>query len=424
MVRIIDRIVLVLVSLTAFCASSNAQAVSSTGSAGATGFVPAPPRTWVVDASGGGQFEDLPPAVAVAHDGDLILVRDGTYSALVLDDLGVTVLADGKAVLIEGASSVTSLPEGETAVLKGLTLVDPSTGGVGAPVLTIADAAGSVWIEDTRVGTTTDGIEARDATGVVIVRSEVFSDGFAPCATAAEALAVLRASVHVFDSAFSGSDAACGTLPFAGATGARVEEGFLYAAASSFEGGRGTPSVCPPLSSVCSVRAGRGGDGLVVDEASLAVLLDSALAAGAEGSPSAGCALCGASGVGMDVVGDVTLVAGPARSHVVQSPIHSGKGGSSYVVRAEGLAGDMAFSLYAKRSRPVYDPGLLGPLLTNDPPLVVWPEGVISAEGVLERTYFVPPVLLGHERLFVQGLFVDAGAEEHLAGGSAIYVLP
>lgn len=81
-------------------------------------------NTIVVDAAAGGDFTDIPPAVAAAGDGDVILVRAGTYSLFTVD---------GKALAIVGAAgvqvgdagtlgsvTVSNLPAGRDLVLADL----------------------------------------------------------------------------------------------------------------------------------------------------------------------------------------------------------------------------------------------------------------------------------------------------------------
>lgn len=79
--------------------------------------------TWIVDARGGGNFADLPPAVAAAADGDTILVRAApgiayqpftTGKALRVVGLGGPLLDTGSApVLLQG------LPAGRRCALAG-----------------------------------------------------------------------------------------------------------------------------------------------------------------------------------------------------------------------------------------------------------------------------------------------------------------
>ena len=76
----------------------------------------------VVDSSGGPgwDFTDLPPAVAAAAEGDIVLVREGTYQGFTLDK-GLTITAEeGDVVELVGSIVVEGLPSGSTATLVGL----------------------------------------------------------------------------------------------------------------------------------------------------------------------------------------------------------------------------------------------------------------------------------------------------------------
>jgi hypothetical protein len=66
--------------------------------------------TIVVDVNGGPghHFTDLPPAIAAAQPGDLILVRVGKYSNAVLDK-GLTILGEGDALSFSGSARLNSI---------------------------------------------------------------------------------------------------------------------------------------------------------------------------------------------------------------------------------------------------------------------------------------------------------------------------
>jgi hypothetical protein len=65
---------------------------------------------WIVDAANGPQahFTDLPPAVAAATDGDVLLVRPGQYSPLALSGKALTVLGESKTSVFVGWQSSTT----------------------------------------------------------------------------------------------------------------------------------------------------------------------------------------------------------------------------------------------------------------------------------------------------------------------------
>lgn len=92
--------------------------------------------TYVVDASGGGQFTDIQPAIAAARPGDVLRVMQGVYSGFTLDK-GLVIIGYG-TVTIAGDASVTGVPTSETAAIVRL-----------APVnVTIYNCAGAVLVQD------------------------------------------------------------------------------------------------------------------------------------------------------------------------------------------------------------------------------------------------------------------------------------
>jgi hypothetical protein len=61
------------------------------------------------------------------------------------------------------------------------------------------------------------------------------------------------------------------------------------------------------------------------------------------------------------------------------------------------------------------------------PPYTFIVEGVVPADGLLEREVVVPTTLAlggGFERYYVQGFFFEPGGEAYLAGASSVFVLP
>src|SRR5437867_7856524 len=75
----------------------------------------------VVDASGGGAFTQIQPAVDAAADGDTILVKSGTYGSFVVGDKGLAIVGDaGASVQVAGAIRARNLAAGRTLVLENL----------------------------------------------------------------------------------------------------------------------------------------------------------------------------------------------------------------------------------------------------------------------------------------------------------------
>lgn len=51
----------------------------------------------------GGSFTDIQPAVNMARDGDIVLVRTGTYGPVAIDDLSLTIVADVELTSNQGS---------------------------------------------------------------------------------------------------------------------------------------------------------------------------------------------------------------------------------------------------------------------------------------------------------------------------------
>ncbi len=74
-------------------------------------------NTWVVDDNGGPgvDFTDLPPAIAAAADGDLVLVKAGTYTHFVLVGKGLRILGEGAG--FSNVSLMGPVPPGITRIV-------------------------------------------------------------------------------------------------------------------------------------------------------------------------------------------------------------------------------------------------------------------------------------------------------------------
>ncbi|MEM7202271.1 MAG: hypothetical protein AAF628_18520 [Planctomycetota bacterium] len=171
-------------------------------------------QTWVVDASGAGQFTDLPPAYDQAAVGDTILVRPGSYSGFARPAKGVRILGDGvELVTIVGAIAVNGLPVGQRLVLSGLRIAPP-----GGPVALYADYCWDVLVNDCAlIGP--DNPAAAGGVALLSPRSYVVCD-------------------HVL---------AVGGDGLTGGAGASFTNGCYTATASTFRGGNGAPAcICGP----------------------------------------------------------------------------------------------------------------------------------------------------------------------------------
>jgi hypothetical protein len=79
-------------------------------------------HTYVVDSHGGAgvDFTDLPPAVAAAQPGDVLLVMSGVYHTFTCNR-GLAILGYGNPYVV-GTATFSTIPQGQTAAMTGITL--------------------------------------------------------------------------------------------------------------------------------------------------------------------------------------------------------------------------------------------------------------------------------------------------------------
>ena len=251
----------------------------------------------VVDADGSGDFLDLPPAVAAADDGDLILVRAAAtaYAGFSVDGKGIAVVASGGGVpSIETAIEVSGLSADQLFALRGFDV--SAVGSVGG-VLELSQNEGAVWIEDCSVRAlgvpatpytapvgSNDGMLVTDCANVVVMRSTIDGiEGSATSPSARAAMRSVRSRVACYESSFIGPDGSDGLVSVAfncinnqsstvwsqsqrGGVGVLVEGGFFFAADTTFRGGDGGQGACclagAPVR--CGLFSWNGGAGLEV----------------------------------------------------------------------------------------------------------------------------------------------------------------
>lgn len=91
----------------------------------------------------GFDFGNIPAAVAAAADGDVLVVRDGTYSNLLINGKSLTVVGEGPGVPHIQGASIRNLGPGQRALLVGLKLTSAEESA-----LQIKNNTGGVIVED------------------------------------------------------------------------------------------------------------------------------------------------------------------------------------------------------------------------------------------------------------------------------------
>lgn len=94
--------------------------------------------TYIVDVNGTGQFTNIPPAIAAAQDGDVIIVLPGNYSSFMLTK-SLTIVGLSNATLVAPSTiGISSIPAGNRAAVVNLR----------AAALSVANCAGHVIVQE------------------------------------------------------------------------------------------------------------------------------------------------------------------------------------------------------------------------------------------------------------------------------------
>ncbi|MEO6593515.1 MAG: hypothetical protein ABIP94_02040 [Planctomycetota bacterium] len=265
------------------------------------------PTTWIVDAASGPgtNYIDLPPAIAIAQNGDTILVRAGTYTGFTVSGKALTIRGEGVATTVVWSTTIANVPSGQLFLVSGIAFVpQPFTF---AQTLQIT-GPGNVSLADCR------------ATG----------------GTARDALHLSGATVHAARCRFEGGPSNGGQNGYGGA-GARVGPGNLAAMACEFRGGS------------AAVGSGFAFGGIGLGTGSAAVNLSNCICIGGSagpsvfGSPQGGDALGASSGTVRVSGGPLALVQGGAAANFggpvpLQSGVSLNNSGTALVLVHSGVS--------------------------------------------------------------------------------------
>ncbi|MCK6446595.1 MAG: hypothetical protein L6Q99_09410 [Planctomycetes bacterium] len=233
-------------------------------------------NTWIVDAAGGGDFTDLPQAIAASVQGDVLFVLPGNYSAFALDKR-LVIVGQGPGVKVNGLVRVHDVNTGSTTAL-----VDLQVHGVD-----IENCSRPVVLDGI---TSTSRLSIDACTDVRLARCDVqlpgaFGDGDA-------ALGIADARVEISDSVLRGRDGFdchCCVSGFAGWGGSAVVvagNSYVGAYGSNLLGGDGGDAT-----GACCDLVGDGGDG--INSFGLATVLVAGLPVHSIDGGLAGAAACG-----------------------------------------------------------------------------------------------------------------------------------
>jgi hypothetical protein len=348
----------------------------------------------------GWEFTTIQSAVNAAQDGDVVLVRTGTYydESLEIVGKGLTVIADaGADVRLTEGVTVRDTSAAQTTVLRGLRL-EPDDWPLNDDKygLQALSCAGSLRVEActlfaSHIATlkpphsqSFDGAIVSACASVVFVDCDV-SGSKAKHESASpdggRGLVAHFSRVAAFGCSFRGAAADSVDPEGLGGDGADLHESSLYAAGCSFTGGPG--SVYP-----------LGGNGVAAHSSEVTLL-------------EAGLYVDG----GLPVLLDLsTLLELPGLRHRVSltSPVGAGE---TLQLSAAGQAGELASLLVSLGVHHQFVPVYEAPLLVSLSPALMVPVGTVQPDGTLGGSFLVPPLPASLEalRLHVQALFSGPG---------------
>ena len=400
---------------------------------------------WTVDDDGPADFAVLGAAVGAAADGDMLLVKDGTYGSLLINGKSLAVVAEAGATVTVWGSSVRNLGAVQWVLLRGLTIGPGNEEG-----LQVKSNAGAVWVEKCQVtGQAGDvgawplgdwghdgfaGAVASDCSSVVFTRCTLSGgdgadlweeDWDAWPAAGGDGLTADDSAVFLYDCTLSGADAGSihDTLSYTGTTGGdgtHLETGFLFASGCVFTGGDGGGA-----DEDSWYGCGNGGDaghGLHLAWGGPAAwLMESQTAGGTGGSKGGWGCSDGADGSSIHVdSGAFTSLAGEALHLTADSPVREG---AVMSVGASGPPGWSGFAFVSLGQDPLWAAAPQVALLPSLSGFPV-PLGLVPASGQITAGVPIPELGPGIEAVsvYIQTVFIGP-ASWTLGAPSAVTLL-
>ena len=389
----------------------------------------------VVDDDGGADFTTLEAAVAAAADGDLVLVKSGSYDGFTIDGKELVVTADqGELVGIEGTVTVQNLAADQCVELRGLVVFGTLAFFGVEEALTLQDNAGRVWVEDCTAqsaGLMVSGkvptVSVTACASVAFARCTLLGWNGSGAEDGGDALCATDSQVWIYDSTLTGGQSGSiqiipGIAAKTGGSGLRLTDGFAFASGTDFAGGPGGPG--SSLFGQCS-DGGNGGDGATLEGPAPELHhLDSTFTAGAPGQPGSGDPPCSAGLPGQDLVpglGSVTAFAGEARPYSITSPVREA---TDAALHFEGQDGDFVFLDISFGQGDLYFPQFTGVLLLEVPVLTLF-LGNVGASGALDLSLTVGTLAPGKQvfTAYTQFIVVDAALVLRVGSPSSLTIL-
>jgi hypothetical protein len=392
-------------------------------------------KVWVVDDDGGPGVHatSIAAAVAAATEGDLVLVRPGSYEIFTLDkaltitaDLGADVRLRCSAPCTTGWVSVDSVLAPKWIVLRGLRAEALPTAD---QISLLVNASAPLFVEDCEF----HRVFANPFSQLTLVRTQLHPPLVAPVTLASSGvLMASQCQVQVHECTIDGppSEGSISGYEGAAAAGIYLASARLHAVRTSARGcdAYGCTTVPGGPFGIQCVGT-KGGPGLHMSATSEALLAACTFTGGNGSNGGTPCpSIVGSCGSGpsgsTSAGGTTTTVPGAGGVLKIDSPIRFGQ---TAALTVGGDVGSFAVALYSFQHFPWLQLGL-GSLLV--PPLFgtqtfLQPLGAIGASGTLSTSVGIGSIPAGNEflQIFVQGAFVTPSGVITLGSGSVLNVL-
>lgn len=368
-------------------------------------------------------FTAIQPAVDAALDGDLILVRGGSYTGFQIDGKSLIVAADaGASVTVTVHTSgqrlrVANLSGAQSVSLLGLDVRTGPLAPIGPYIVAVEDCAGPVLLEDCTIATPPpvggtlsfgDGLRIDDSAAVTLVRSTIDVSTGSGLGGVGAAIRTTDSQVFVHDCELFGMRGTEGESTFEtpggiGAAGVDQVGGRVVLVSSTVTGGEGGPGVPPGGFGCCCTDAGPGGPGVRLVAGAVApelVLVDTQFVGGVGGTAPSPC-VDGSDGPQTDVLaGGTTSPAVAPRLLDAQAVVGDGETLTA-TFRGEPL--DFLLVAYGfAPNLPVWVPDVTGALYPAFPPFTLG-GGQLDAAGETVLTFHNQDTGFRWLPLWVQG---------------------
>lgn len=377
-------------------------------------------QVWVVaPAAGPGvDFTSVQAAVDAASDGDLVLLRAGSYPAevVVLGAKALQIIGDVAPGQVDAHFALAADAGGadRDLVLANLVLHAP---GDGLRAVAASNNLGHLWIEGCALlaepgSTDNGGLAASGLGGLHVTRCEIRPNGGAAIDASATSAAVWNSS------AYGGAGALAGAGQSAPGAGL-ASDAFVMTSGCVLEGGQGAPA-----GPSCLPAAGDGAVGLSLAGAASALLTETTLfgGAGGEGSTCGG----GLPGAETDAPGSVSFNPfGFARAIEAPSPVREGE---SLLLSFHAIPDEFAFCAWSLEPDFAALPELSSVIALSSA-VTIFPVGFVEGGGAVPLPLVAAELGAGVEfaTIFAQPIyfapFFPPGAEWSLGAPSAIVVL-